>query len=297
VSHSQTYKLTGINLHVSPLGEADRLLTILSPERGLIKAIAVGSRKPKAKLGGRTTLFVVNELLLVSGRNFHRIIQAETLDSYPGLTQSLGHLAAGQYFIELTLAQALRDHPQVELFEALRSYLTQLEQTLPAALWPLLLQGSFHFLALAGVAPQVHHCCRTRQVIHPNFNDRYWRVGFSIAAGGIISLNLDSNPQTSGYAAHPGEEPGDFQRTLTPLTASELATLQHLALNAGILPEIERQRLREPDLPYGHTLDHPSDLIWGKLEQLLRNYAQHHLDRPLRSAALLESWRADLTLR
>ena len=78
VSNSKTYKITGINLQVSPMGEADRLLTILSPEQGLIKAIAAGSRKPKARLGGRTTLFVVNELLLASGRNFQRIIQAET---------------------------------------------------------------------------------------------------------------------------------------------------------------------------------------------------------------------------
>ena len=183
MSHPKTEKITGINLHVAPLGEADRLLTILSPECGLIKAIAVGSRKPKAKLGGRTTLFVVNELLLVAGRTFHRLIQAETVESYPGLTQSLGHLAAGQYFIELTLAQALGDHPQEELFLALRSHLKQLEQISPSDLSSSLAQGSFHFLALAGVAPQVHHCCRTRQAIHPNFNDRYWRVGFSIFSG------------------------------------------------------------------------------------------------------------------
>lgn len=37
---SKTYKAIGINLHAMPMGEADRLLTILSPERGLIKTIA-----------------------------------------------------------------------------------------------------------------------------------------------------------------------------------------------------------------------------------------------------------------
>lgn len=277
----KTEKITGINLHVAPLGEADRLLTILSPERGLIKAIAVGSRKPKAKLGGRTMLFVVNELLVVPGRTFHRLIQAETLDAYPGLTQSLGHLAAGQYLIELTLAQALRDYPQIELFGALRSHLKQLEQSPASALFSSLTQGAFHLLALAGVAPQVHHCCRTRQAIDPNFNDRYWRVGFSIAAGGIISLNLDPE-------FHTPVDPGEVQRTLTPLTASELATLQRIALEVGICPNRERQWLREPATPYG-TVPAESDVIWGKLEQLLRDYAQHHLDRSFRSIALLES--------
>ncbi|MFZ9739262.1 MAG: DNA repair protein RecO [Prochlorotrichaceae cyanobacterium] len=286
MSNHKTYKLTGINLQVTPIGEADRLLTILSPEQGLIKAIAVGSRKPKAKLGGRTSLFVVNELLLVAGRNFHRIIQAETLESYPGLSQSLGHLAAGQYLIELTLGQALREHPHGELFGALRSHLKQLEQGSPASLFPLLTQASFHLLALAGLAPQVHHCCRTCQAISPNFDDRYWRVGFSIAAGGIIRLNLDEEsppfPDLEDFA-------GAFQRTLTPLTARELATLQHLALQVGILPETELQRLRERTTPYDPLPGAEAETLWRKLEQLLRDYAQHHLDRPLRSAALLDA--------
>ncbi|XGB43117.1 MAG: recombination protein O N-terminal domain-containing protein [Nodosilinea sp. LVE1205-7] len=37
---SQTYQVTGINLKAMPLGESDRLLTILTPELGLVRAVA-----------------------------------------------------------------------------------------------------------------------------------------------------------------------------------------------------------------------------------------------------------------
>jgi DNA repair protein RecO (recombination protein O) len=43
---SQTYKATGINLKSVPLGEADRILTILTREFGLVRAVASGARKP-----------------------------------------------------------------------------------------------------------------------------------------------------------------------------------------------------------------------------------------------------------
>ena len=63
----RTYRATGINLKAIPLGEADRIVTILTPERGLVRAVAAGARKQKSQLGGRTELFVVNELVLAEG--------------------------------------------------------------------------------------------------------------------------------------------------------------------------------------------------------------------------------------
>jgi DNA repair protein RecO (recombination protein O) len=301
---SQTYSLTAMNLQIKPIGEADRLVTVLSAERGLMTVMAAGARKPKAKLGGRTGLFLINELLLVKGRSFDRIIQAETLESYPGLTHSLEQLAAAQYLIELTLGQALWDHPQVELFMLLRGYLKHLEQASSQTLLPCLAQGSFHLLSLAGIAPQVYYCCRSQRLIEPNFQDRYWRVGFSIVAGGVVSLDLHGQPEDSSP-----------KRTIAPLTAWEFATLQQIATGAGISPHRNPESLQESSGVYQvsvrdkdrSSLDsfsqeiaphlspvHPSDRhlspqVWLKLERLLRDYAQYHLECPLRSATLLDS--------
>ncbi|MGB3205538.1 MAG: DNA repair protein RecO, partial [Crinalium sp.] len=124
---SRTYKVTGINLKGMPLGEADRLLTILTKELGLIRVVAPGARKHNSKLGGRSGLFVVNELLIAKGRSLDKITQAETVESYPGLSKDLGKLAASQYLAEIVVSQALSEQPQAELYAVLNEHLRRIE--------------------------------------------------------------------------------------------------------------------------------------------------------------------------
>ncbi len=65
---SKTYKATGINLKTQGLGESDKIVTILTQEFGLIRAVAPGARKHNSPLGGRSAVFVVNELVISQGR-------------------------------------------------------------------------------------------------------------------------------------------------------------------------------------------------------------------------------------
>ena len=123
---SGTYKATGINLKTMPIGENDRLVTILTREHGLIKAIAPGARKSNSSLGGRSAIFVVNSLSIAKGRSLDRITEAQTLNTYGGLSGDLGKLAASQYLAELVLAQALSEHPQEELYQLLLLHLGRL---------------------------------------------------------------------------------------------------------------------------------------------------------------------------
>ena len=191
----RTYKVTGINLKGMPMGEADRLLTILTRESGLIRAVAKGARKQPSKFGGRGELFVVNRLLIARGRSLDKIAQAETVESFPGLSGQLVKLAASQYLAELVLFQALSDQPQAELFEVLTEHLRRLER-LPVvdrddpqafAVVAHLVHGVFHLLALAGLAPQVQDCSVSRVPIVPNFEQPGWVAGFSAASGGAIA--------------------------------------------------------------------------------------------------------------
>jgi DNA repair protein RecO (recombination protein O) len=187
-SMAGTYKATGINLKGMPMGESDRLLTILTKEFGLIRVIAPGARKHQSGLRGRSGLFVVNDLLIAKGKTLDKIVQAESLNSYPGLSQDLRKLTVSQYLAELVLCQALSEQPQEELFHLLSDHLSLLEKLPAAATLPNLVHATFHFLALAGVAPQVHACCLTQEPLSPNFVDPGWQVGFSAAAGGTVNL-------------------------------------------------------------------------------------------------------------
>jgi DNA repair protein RecO (recombination protein O) len=210
---SRTYNAVGINLKAMALGESDRLLTILTREQGLIRAVAPGARKPRSKLRGNSGLFFVNQLFLAKGRSLDKITQAETIKSYSGLSQNLGKLAASQYLAELVLAIALSEQPQEELFLVLNEHLNRLEQLKTSSerqtcrlVMACLVHGIFHLLALAGVAPQVQFCNLTQRLIEPNFNQLQWQVGFSIAGGGIVSLSdWHQYPQKTDFCAKVAE--------------------------------------------------------------------------------------------
>jgi DNA repair protein RecO (recombination protein O) len=313
---SRTYKATGINLKSMPMGESDRLLTILTREFGLVRAIAMGSRKHNSRLGGRSELFVVNELLIAKGRSLDKITQAETLESYPRLGQDLKKLIAGQYLAELCLHQALSDQPQEDLFCLLNEHLARLERSPASQVLAHLAHAIFQLLILAGVAPQVHLCCVTRQLLPPDLVDRNWRIGFSIPAGGTVTLmtlerllaekpafrrhrvaealSASVSQTQEPYPTASTDEPRQnslYQpsRTATAglhrrLSAPELMLLQHLADAELPKPEALLARI-EPNGGSQRTLDH----LWQSVEQALRSYAQYYFDRPIRSANLIDA--------
>src|SRR5262249_3966999 len=97
-----TYKVSGINVGSFNLGESDKILTIFTAERGLIRAVAKGARKPGTKVSGRADVLNVNSLLIATGKTLDIITQAETLETFPKLREDLSRLSFGLYYAELT---------------------------------------------------------------------------------------------------------------------------------------------------------------------------------------------------
>lgn len=289
---SRSYKARGINLKGMPMGEADRLLTILTIERGLIRVIVPGARKHKSRLGGRSSQFVVNELFVVQGKRLDKLVQAETVRSFPGLSTELTKLTASQYLAELVLCQALSDQPQGELFALLVEHLQRLEQAQGDRVLACLNQGIFHLLALAGVAPEVRHCSLSQVPITPDFTQPDWQVGFSPATGGIISpTELEKQPvpvaarEPDGrYANRRGGSYGN-RRSPQPAETKSISALELALL----------QQLGNPELITGQATaglesgSRAPQLLWQRIEHLLRYYAEYQFDRPIRSATLVDA--------
>jgi DNA repair protein RecO (recombination protein O) len=277
---TRTYQATGIILKGMPLGEADRLLTILSPEVGLIRAVAPGARKYKSTLRGRSELFVVNQLTIAKGKSLDKITQAETLESHAGLSRDLGKLTASQYLAELALCLALSDQPQIELYELLNEHLHRIEQSEAQNLMAYLSQAVFHLLAIAGVIPEVYRCCLTQKVVEPDFSDLSWRVGFSFEGGGLVNL--------SSQAAI-------TQTAIETLTDASLTSLPKIDNKLGAVELSILQHLGSPSLPTASEIIPVGDrafaleVAWVKVEHLLRNYAQYHFGRSFRSATLVDA--------
>lgn len=276
---SKTYQATGIILKGMPLGENDRLVTILTSEYGLIRAVAPGARKHKSSLRGRTQLFVVNHFLIAKGRSLDKITQAETLESYPGLSRDLGKLSVSQYLAEIVLSLALSEQSQIEVYELLNEHLRRIEQlSTPQTLYAYLAQAVFHLLAIAGVAPQLYSCCITHQPIQTNFSDSQWRVGFSFESGGTINLSFDSRQTYQEENEQAQQIP--LTKLNWKLTAVELTLLQQLGKK--ILPLAD-------DLFPMDVVKSSIDVAWIKIERLLRDYAQYCFGCSFRSATLVDT--------
>lgn len=270
---SNQYKTTGIILKGTTLKETDRLVTILTPDYGLIRAVAPGAKKHKSRLRGRTELFVVNELLIVKGRSLDKIIQAETLYTYPGLSRDIGRLASAQYLGELALYIAVDEQPQGELYELLNEHLRRIEQLQPQQnVYPYIVQGVFHLLAIAGIAPQVRACCISKKTLSlDNLSDE-WQGGFSLDSGGVVFAEKRSQDEDSNAPPVVIEY---------KINALELGILQHLG---------DRNLTNTHDFLPSHLKNSLSiDSAWIRIEQILRQYIKHHLSKSIRSANLVDN--------
>jgi len=288
---SQKYKATGIILKGSSLKENDRLVTVLTSEFGLIRAVAPGAKKHKSRLRGRTELFVVNELLIIKGRSLDTIIQADTIYTYPGLSRDLGKLAAAQYLAELCLSLALSEQPQSEIYELFNEHLRRLEKLdSQESVYPYLAQAVFHFLAIAGLTPQVFTCCLTQKLLPPNLVSPQWCVGFSFDRGGIIDLSVQpavkNERQQVDY--HNLEVVDSYQQPSAPinyrLNGIELALLQQL--NHHSLPPTEF--LTAVGLQ-NELQNFSLESAWMRIERILREYIQYHIGKTIRSATLVDN--------
>ncbi|MFN3926306.1 MAG: DNA repair protein RecO [Pseudanabaenaceae cyanobacterium] len=248
----QTYQAVGINLKGIPLGENDRLITVLTREYGLLKLVAVGARKYQSGLAGRSLAFRVNQLVLVRGRTLDKIRQADPVMSFPQLSQDFLKLTCAQYLGEIALMQALTGQPQVELFELLVEHYRRIDEAESRAVLPHLVHGIYHLLAIAGFAPSLHRCCLTQRAIGVS------QAGFSVVGGGLVALGgvHDLDSQISHY-----------------LTAEEVGALQ----------ELGQVQLTEGTI----ALPLP---VWLTLEKVLRACTQYYFDQPLHSPPLLDNY-------
>lgn len=87
---ANSYRTEGLVLRTYSLGEADRIIVLLTPQHGQVRAVAKGVRRTSSKFGATLEPFMLSRLQLVRGRSLDIVTQAESVRPY-------GSLIAGDY--------------------------------------------------------------------------------------------------------------------------------------------------------------------------------------------------------
>ncbi|HYH74320.1 MAG TPA: DNA repair protein RecO [Candidatus Saccharimonadales bacterium] len=112
---------TAIILKRTDYGEADRILTLLTPEYGKLALLAKGVRKVKSKLAGGIELFSVSEITFIKGRgDVGTLVSTRLLKHYAKIVGNLDRTMLGYDLIK-QLNKATEDEPEEEYFHVLQA--------------------------------------------------------------------------------------------------------------------------------------------------------------------------------
>lgn len=155
------YRDEGVVLRTRRLGEADRIITILTRRHGRIRAVAKGVRRTKSRFGARLEPFSHVDAQYFEGRSLDIVTQAESLDAfgdrlagdYPSYTAGTAMLEAAERL------SAEEREPALRLYLLLVGGLKALQT---GDHTPTLVLDSFllRALSVSGYAPALDECAR-----------------------------------------------------------------------------------------------------------------------------------------
>lgn len=248
------FRTQAIILSRRDFGESDRLLTLLTPGRGKISAIAKGARKPSAKLSGHVELFARSDCLIYKGRNLDILTQAQLVEPYLGLREDLGRGAYANYVAELLdRFTADEEEESGELFTLLHQTLARIAEAEDPRLAARFFE--LQLLDLVGFRPELNACVISRAALEPEA--QY----FSYEEGGVVSRAAAAQ----------------VSARLLELDFDTLKLLRHLQRSAEDWERVNSLRIK----PQQHT----------RAERIMLGYIAHLLERRLESVDFIRRLR------
>lgn len=186
-----TYKTTGLVLKRINLGEADRIITFMTPDLGKVKAVARGVRRIKSRQAGHLELFSNTQLMLAVGRNLDVVASARLENYFPELTSDFERLSQAYLLAEIVDKLVDENQPQSGLHELMLAAYTKLNAT-GSSRW-LEVFFKLRLLEHLGYKPQLEKCVVCSQKIA---DGQYW---FDSEHGGIVDeacVTLKNYPLT-----------------------------------------------------------------------------------------------------
>lgn len=188
------FQTEGIVLKHFDLGEADKIITFYTTDRGKIRAVARGARKAKNKISGLVLPFSYNKITIYRGRSIDRINHIENKYSFSELREDLTKMAYASYMAEVVEKVGKEDNPNETLFSLLLTAYHQMmkldgEETDKLDL--INLKFKTRLLSILGFEPELTYCIECENKIKLKNKNH-----FSISYGGMVCPDcLDDNDE------------------------------------------------------------------------------------------------------
>ena len=176
-----------INLKSYNLSEADKIIVMYSRDKGLIRGVAKGVKKPKSKLGARMDLLVANKLMLYKGKNLDRICQAEALNTFQKTRQNMDKIFYSMYISEVVSNFGVEDDPcSNEVYDLLYKALDRISNASDTTeILIAVIKFQIKMMQISGFGIELDTClCCGNPIESQN-------MYFSSQMGGVVCLNCN----------------------------------------------------------------------------------------------------------
>ena len=165
-------------------GESDKLLTVLTPEDGILTFRAAGVRKNKSSIKSACQLLCWSSFTAFQRSGKWSISEAEPIEMFMKLRQNIELLSLGMWFAQSAESVANADVPSPDVLRLLLLSLNALCKGRPQ----YLVKAAFEFrlTAMAGFSPNLEECC----VCRSEFPD-----GLDIQNGALCCMNCGAGKQ------------------------------------------------------------------------------------------------------
>ncbi len=174
-----TYQTEAVVLGAKNWGDADKMMTFFTKERGLVKAAAFGCRRPRSPLAGSMQMFSYLDLQLSEGRRVDTVRQCLLRHHYKKLSEDLTAMAYGSFVAEFLREFLPEGQPEPGMFELLLQILTAFETRNPRV---TALAAVYQLMEFTGLQLHYEHCVHCGKKIEG-------RAFFAISEGGVLCEN------------------------------------------------------------------------------------------------------------
>ncbi len=243
----------GLIIKSTNIGESDRVVVVLTKDRGLMSAFVSGARKPKSKNSAATALLSYSSLTVTQSKDTNRITESEVIEAFFDLSSDIMKLGLAQYICELCLGIVPYDDESEDFLRLVLNSLHFIAKD-KKDLYAVKALTELRLMVIAGFMPDLVGCreCGT---------DRDFPLFLDLAGGDMLCNTCKANTETRGtfaeldkttFAAMRHIVYSDFERLYSFTLPPENARYLSFVTERFVMSQTER---KYKTLEFFHSLE------------------------------------------